>query len=177
MNSKFAPSNPKSPFHVISKSNHPTKTHIPESISFASQVVKARISIKNPSGPYRARHSARIEAFAPTGTAESLYEVLGIDETASTLSDIKKAYKNMARKYHPDVSPPDRVDEHTRRFIMVKEAYETLSNPQRKALYDRDLAKGLGFGFSARSPYQHDQVYIIFFLTVFMEKFENFFVG
>ncbi|KAL8483028.1 hypothetical protein ACS0TY_025909 [Phlomoides rotata] len=68
----------------------------------------------------------------------------------SGFSDIKKAYKQMARLYHPDVSPPDRVDENTRRFIIVHEAYETLSNPQTRALYDRDLNDGFGFSFSAR---------------------------
>ncbi|KAK6163699.1 hypothetical protein DH2020_000563 [Rehmannia glutinosa] len=123
------------------------------------KVTKSRITIRNRFGPNRARPTARIRVFyAPNVQCEeSLYEVLGIAETGSTVSDIKKAYKKMARKYHPDVSPPDRVDEHTRRFIMVKEAYETLSNPQTRALYDRDLAKGLGFGFSARRPYQYDQ--------------------
>ncbi|GFP93501.1 chaperone protein Dnaj 20 chloroplastic [Phtheirospermum japonicum] len=54
----------------------------------------------------------------------------------------------MARLYHPDVSPPDRVEEHARRFIMVKEAYEILSDPQRRDLYDRDLANGVGFNSS-----------------------------
>ncbi|KAI3450828.1 hypothetical protein Pfo_007493 [Paulownia fortunei] len=159
MSCKFASSNANAPFYVFSKPNPSTKTLIHEAISFTSQVRKSRISIKNPSGPCRTRATARIKAFyAPTGCADqSLYEVLGIAETGSTLSDIKKAYKKMARKYHPDVSPPDRVDEHTRRFIMVKEAYETLSNPQRRALYDKDLAEGLGLGFSARRPYHYDQ--------------------
>ncbi|CAA2965054.1 Hypothetical predicted protein [Olea europaea subsp. europaea] len=63
----------------------------------------------------------------------------------------------MARKYHPDVSPPDRVDENTRRFILVKEAYETLSDPHTRALYDQDLANGLGFNFSAGRGYEFNQ--------------------
>ncbi|KAK6163698.1 hypothetical protein DH2020_000562 [Rehmannia glutinosa] len=163
MSCKFASSNPNAPFYLFSKPNQSTKARNPESISFTSQVTKSRISIRNRFGPKRARSTARIRAFyAPTVECEeSLYEVLGIAETGSTVSNIKKAYKKMARKYHPEVSPPDRVDEHTRRFIMVKEAYETLSNPQKRALYDRDLAKGLGFGLSDRRPCQYDQVCMI----------------
>ncbi|KAK6141858.1 hypothetical protein DH2020_024404 [Rehmannia glutinosa] len=131
----------------------------PRSVSL-SQVTKSRISIRNPVGPCRARSiTARIEAFyaAPAETTETLYELLGVTETGSSFSDIKKAYKQMARKYHPDVSPPDRVDEYTRRFIMVHEAYETLSNPQSRASYDRDLAAGFDFASSAGKPRKYNQ--------------------
>ncbi|RWW77653.1 hypothetical protein BHE74_00014173 [Ensete ventricosum] len=79
----------------------------------------------------------------------SFYEMLGIPESGS-FDDIKRAYKQMALKYHPDVSPPDLADEYTRRFIEVQEAYETLSDPRLRALYDRDLARGLHLAFSAR---------------------------
>ncbi|CAI9778634.1 unnamed protein product [Fraxinus pennsylvanica] len=133
-------------FHFCSK---PTKNSITESfssISFRSQLPNSRIQFKNPSGMTRRSHSrSSFKAiYAPTQSTDSLYDVLGIEESG-TISDIKKAYKQMARKYHPDVSPPDRVDEHTRRFILVKEAYETLSDPHARALYDQDIAHGLGF--------------------------------
>ncbi|MBF6096444.1 J domain-containing protein, partial [Nocardia cyriacigeorgica] len=59
----------------------------------------------------------------------SFYELLGITESG-TLPEIKQACKQLARKYHPDVSPPARVEEYTRRFIRVQEAYETLSDPR-----------------------------------------------
>ncbi|OVA04031.1 DnaJ domain [Macleaya cordata] len=72
-----------------------------------------------------------------------------------SFSEIKQAYKQLARKYHPDVSPPDRTEEYTRRFIQVQEAYETLSDPTRRAMYDRDLARGLHLAFSARKRYYH----------------------
>ncbi|KAL3834383.1 hypothetical protein ACJIZ3_009119 [Penstemon smallii] len=62
----------------------------------------------------------------------------------------------MARKYHPDVSPPDRVDEYTRRFIIVHEAYETLSNPKTRALYDEDLAGGFRYAFSDKRSNHYD---------------------
>lgn len=83
----------------------------------------------------------------------SFYQLLGISESG-TLPEIKQAYKQLARKYHPDVSPPDRVEEYTQWFIRVQEAYETLSDPGRKALYDHDMAKGLHLAFSARRRYQ-----------------------
>ncbi|KAL6342178.1 hypothetical protein AAG906_004498 [Vitis piasezkii] len=93
----------------------------------------------------------------PEAAAMSFYELLGIPESG-TLLEIKQAYKSLARKYHPDVSPPGRVKEYTRRFIWVQEAYETLSDPQRRALYDRDLAMGLQLAFSARKTYHRDEI-------------------
>lgn len=87
----------------------------------------------------------------------TFYELLGIPETGSLL-EIKQAYKQLARKYHPDVSPPDRVDEYTQRFIQVHEAYETLSDPRRRELYDRHMAKGLHLAFVSRRRGKFDEV-------------------
>ncbi|KAK7318961.1 hypothetical protein RJT34_03670 [Clitoria ternatea] len=85
----------------------------------------------------------------------SFYDLLGIPESGS-LTEIKNAYKQLARKYHPDVSPPGRVEEYTKRFIQVQEAYETLSDPSRRAIYDTDMARGIRFAFNARRRF--DQV-------------------
>ncbi|PIN07180.1 hypothetical protein CDL12_20256 [Handroanthus impetiginosus] len=89
-------------------------------------------------------------------SAMSFYELLGIPETG-TLLEIKQAYKQLARKYHPDVSPPDRVHEYTQRFIRVQEAYETLSDPMRRELYDRDMANGVHLAFTARKRSMFDE--------------------
>ncbi|CAD5327824.1 unnamed protein product [Arabidopsis thaliana] len=86
----------------------------------------------------------------------SFYDLLGVTESV-TLPEIKQAYKQLARKYHPDVSPPDRVEEYTDRFIRVQEAYETLSDPRRRVLYDRDLSMGFSFSFSGRRRNRYDQ--------------------
>lgn len=86
----------------------------------------------------------------------SFYELLGIPESV-TLIEIKQAYKSLARKYHPDVSPPDRVEEYTKRFIRVQEAYETLSDPRRRAIYDKDLSMGLHLASFARRRHQYDE--------------------
>ncbi|KFK36270.1 hypothetical protein AALP_AA4G100700 [Arabis alpina] len=79
----------------------------------------------------------------------TFYDLLGVTESV-TLPEIKQAYKQLARKYHPDVSPPDLVEEYTDRFIRVQEAYETLSDPRRRILYDRDLSMGFSFSFSGK---------------------------
>lgn len=96
-------------------------------------------------------------------TQMSFYDLLGIPKSG-TLPEIKQAYKQLARKYHPDVSPPDRMEEYTQRFIRVQEAYETLSDPRTRALYDRDMARGLHLAFSAkrRYPYQNDEVLCVY---------------
>lgn len=61
------------------------------------------------------------------------YKILGIDKSAS-IDDIKKAYRNLAKKHHPDVGGDENL------FKEISEAYEVLSNPESKAKYDRPPA-------------------------------------
>ncbi|KAL2632400.1 hypothetical protein R1flu_017086 [Riccia fluitans] len=70
--------------------------------------------------------------------APSLYTLLGLDQHVE-LSDIKSAYRQMARKYHPDVCPLSSREECTRLFLQVQDAYEILSDPERRAEYDYHL--------------------------------------
>lgn len=63
------------------------------------------------------------------------YEVLGVTKTASE-DELKKAYRKLARKYHPDVNR-DNPKEAEEKFKEINEAYEVLSNPERRAQYDQ----------------------------------------
>lgn len=78
------------------------------------------------------------------------YEVLGVSRTA-TADELKRAYRSLARKYHPDVNPGDaRAEEH---FKEVNEAYEVLSDPDRRAAYDRFGHAANGMGGPGGSPF------------------------
>ena len=70
------------------------------------------------------------------------YEVLGVEKNA-TPEQIKKAYRTLAKKYHPDMNPGD--DEAANKFKEVNEAYEVLSDEDKKAKYDQ-------FGFDGLDP-------------------------
>ncbi len=74
------------------------------------------------------------------------YEILGISRTATTV-EIKKAYRRLAMKYHPDRNKDD--SEAEEKFKEVKEAYEVLSDEQKRAAYDQFGHAGVGSGGGA----------------------------
>ena len=92
-------------------------------------------------------------------TKRDYYEVLGVDKTADDAA-IKKAYRTLAKKYHPDMNPGDKEAE--AKFKEVNEAYAVLSDAEKRAKYDQyghaafDPASGFGgFGGGSSSGVRH----------------------
>lgn len=79
--------------------------------------------------------------------AKDYYEVLGVNKNAST-DEVKKAYRRLAKQHHPDANKDPRAAE---RFKEISEAYQVLSDPQRRQMYDRvghaTFASGEGQNF------------------------------
>src|ERR671930_2054509 len=74
---------------------------------------------------------------------KDLYKVLGVDKKASQ-DDIKKAYRKLARQYHPDTNNDSGAEE---RFKEISEAYDVLGDPEKRKSYDRGGGLfGGGFG-------------------------------
>lgn len=101
------------------------------------------------------------------------YEVLGVSKNA-TDAELKRAYRNLAKKYHPDMNPGDKDAEH--KFKEASEAYEVLSNSDKKARYDQfghaAFANGDGQGgYGGFSGFEFDMG------DIFGDIFGDFFGG
>ncbi len=83
-------------------------------------------------------------------TKRDYYEVLGVDKSASE-ADLKKAFRQKAKQYHPDLHPGDKEAE--QKFKEVNEAYDVLSDPQKKARYDQFGHAGVDPNFGAGGGY------------------------
>ena len=67
--------------------------------------------------------------------AKDYYEILGVEKSASD-DELKKAYRKLAKKWHPDANP-DNKEEAEKKFKEIGEAYEVLSNPEKRKMYDQ----------------------------------------
>uniref|UniRef100_A0A4W5PAA3 J domain-containing protein n=1 Tax=Hucho hucho TaxID=62062 RepID=A0A4W5PAA3_9TELE len=81
------------------------------------------------------------------------YKILGVDKSASD-ADIKKAYRKLARKYHPDLNPNDKEAE--KKFKELNEANEVLSNPENRKKYDQRLYHTQAYLNNKRKKYKID---------------------
>lgn len=80
----------------------------------------------------------------------NFYELLGIDRQA-THSEVKRAYRNLVKQYHPDVSnKPDTA----KSFQLIQKAYEVLSDPEKRAIYDNLLYRKEQ-GLDYQNPHQY----------------------
>src|SRR5690349_25018963 len=103
-----------------------------------------------------------------------LYVILGLEHGASE-SEIKRAYRRLARRYHPDINPGDRTAD--ARFRQILEAYETLIDPERRSRYDAGSPQGAeqptsgfeGFDFSGRAA-DHAATFGDLFAEVFTSR-------
>ncbi|GAV74786.1 DnaJ domain-containing protein [Cephalotus follicularis] len=125
-----------------------------------------------PRRPSRLSATAAVRTFSEStatfdreksGACTSLYEVLRIRRNA-TPTEIKTAYRSLAKMYHPDLSGPGGSD--GRDFMEIHNAYETLSDPAARAMYDLSIGVGIGpdigrarsgFGFYPSRRWETDQ--------------------
>ncbi|KAK3414179.1 hypothetical protein EUGRSUZ_I02680 [Eucalyptus grandis] len=85
------------------------------------------------------------------GNGSNYYELLSLNPNNTSADDVKKAYRSLALRYHPDACrDPSVKEESTRMFLLLHEAYETLSDPTSRQEYNYEL--GLNSTVSWRSP-------------------------
>ena len=101
---------------------------------------------------------------------EDYYKLLEIEKTASA-DDIKKAYRKMAKKYHPDTNQGDKNAEE--KFKEINEAYEVLKDEKKRAIYDKYGKAGLDGSASANSGNSYRSNGFSSFEDIF-EMFGNF---
>jgi DnaJ-class molecular chaperone len=84
--------------------------------------------------------------------AEDLYQLLGVSRSA-TADEVKKAYRRLARKHHPDVNPGDKAAED--KFKKLSAAFEVLGDPKKRKLYDEFGEDAAKFGFDEAKAEQY----------------------
>lgn len=92
---------------------------------------------------------------------DDYYEILGVSKSA-TKDDIKKAYKDLARKWHPDKNP-DKQEQASDMFKKISEAYDVLSDDKKRQIYDNCGKEAVRNGASSYSNEQAEQVFRQFF--------------
>ena len=86
--------------------------------------------------------------------ARDFYKILGVSKDASQ-EEIKKAYRKLARKWHPDINPGN--EEAEQKFKDISSAYQCLGDKEKRKLYDEFGEDGLQAGFDAEKARQYSQ--------------------
>jgi len=89
-----------------------------------------------------------------TKTDKNLYEILGVARTAAP-EDIKRAYRKLARKFHPDVNPDDQSAEE--QFKQISAAFDVVGDPAKRKIYDEFGAPGLEPGFDPEKARAYEE--------------------
>ncbi|MFH1339185.1 MAG: molecular chaperone DnaJ [Candidatus Omnitrophota bacterium] len=86
-------------------------------------------------------------------TKRDYYEILGVSKSAS-LDEVKKAYRELALRFHPDRVPADQKKEAEEKFKEISESYAVLSDPQKRALYDQYGHAGIDQRFTSEDIFR-----------------------
>ncbi len=84
----------------------------------------------------------------------NFYQILGVERGAS-YDDVRKAYRKLARKYHPDINPGNKEAEN--KFKEISTAYDVLGDEKKRKLYDEFGEAGLAAGFDADKARSYQQ--------------------
>jgi len=107
-------------------------------------------------------------------TAKDYYEILGLQKGAS-VDEVKKAYRQLALKHHPDRVGTDQKKEAEEKFKEISEAYAVLSDPEKKKLYDQYGHAGIDSRYSTEDIFRSANFSDIFGGSGFGDIFEQFF--
>lgn len=106
-----------------------------------------------PAGHCRVIRAAATSTVASGRGEDDYYKVLSLDRAGEVgAEEIRRAYRRLALRYHPDACPPSRRAESTRLFLQLRRAYETLSDPALRVRYDAELMMRVRRPASAARP-------------------------
>ncbi|OMO68170.1 hypothetical protein CCACVL1_20051 [Corchorus capsularis] len=114
--------------------------------SFSSSLSNAKPFLSHGAKSHKPQRKPVFIAFSRSRVSEqenqspNLYKVLSLNSNQASVEEIKKAYRTMARQYHPDVCDPSKKEESTRMFVRLHAAYKTLSDPVLREEYDCRLS-------------------------------------
>ena len=104
-------------------------------------------------------------------TKEDFYKLLNVDRNASD-AEIKKSYRSLAMKYHPDRNA-DNPEVAEVKFKQIKEAYEVLSDPKKRSAYDQFGHAGVDPSMGGRSGAEGFSIFSVMCLAIFLEAAEG----